>query len=176
MTMTRSKQLVFAGLCAAIGVALPLAFHTIPNAGSIFLPMHIPVLICGFLCGPAYGLLCGIVTPIVSSLATGMPPAAILPGMVCELATYGLMTGLLFRLLRGRARGARIYLTLIGAMLCGRLVSGALNALIFRAGKYSLQVWLTASFVTALPGIILQLALIPVLLLALERARLISLS
>ena len=89
-----TKKLVSCALCIAIGVLLPMAFHVIPNGGSIFLPMHIPVLICGLFCGAPYGLACGIITPFLSSMTTGMPPAMILPQMMIELAVYGLVTGL----------------------------------------------------------------------------------
>ena len=94
-SQTNARQLVMAALCAALGVVLPVALHSIPNAGSILLPMHIPVLLCGLVCGPVYGLGCGVLTPLLSSLITGMPPAAVLPSMLCELAAYGLAAGLL---------------------------------------------------------------------------------
>ena len=171
--MNKTKKLVFAGLCVAIGVALPIAFHSIPNAGSIFLPMHIPVLLCGLICGPLYGLACGILAPLLSSLLTGMPPAAFLPSMLCELAVYGLVSGLLVRFVKTKSRVANIYISLLGAMLAGRLVAGALNALIFRAGEYSMQLWVAGSFVTALPGIAVQIVVIPLIVLALQKARLV---
>ncbi len=170
MNSRQTKQLVIGALCVALGVVLPQAFHMIPNAGSVFLPMHIPVLICGLVCGWQYGLLAGLLTPALSSMLTGMPPAAILPGMVCELGTYGLVTGLLIRCVPGRNRIVRLYGSLVCAMIAGRVVSGVLNALIFRAGEYGMQMWLTASFVTALPGIVIQLLLIPGLIVALEKA------
>ncbi len=172
--MSNTKKLVFAGLCVALGVALPIAFHSIPNAGSIFLPMHIPVLLCGLICGPVYGLACGALAPLLSSLFTGMPPAAMLPGMLCELAVYGLVSGLLIKTVKSGSRITNIYISLVGAMIAGRLVAGVLNALIFRAGAYSLEMWLTASFVTAIPGIIAQIVVIPLIVLALERAKLIQ--
>ena len=171
--MKNVRNLVMCELCIALGLVLPLAFHAVPNAGQIFLPMHIPVLLSGLICGPLFGLICGALTPLLSSLMTGMPGAAILPGMMCELATYGLVGGLLARLdIKPRAAG--IYVSLVGAMLCGRLVAGALNALIFRAGSYSLAMWVSASFVTALPGIVIQLIAIPLVVAALERAHVIS--
>ena len=94
MKENQVKKLVMAAMCVALGIILPMAFHTIQNAGSIFLPMHIPVLICGLLCGWQYGLICGFLTPVLSRLFTGMPPAAILPAMACELAVYGVLTGI----------------------------------------------------------------------------------
>ena len=89
-----TRKLVSCALCIALGVLLPMAFHVIPNAGSVFLPMHIPVLICGLFCGWPYGLACGILTPFISSVTTGMPPAMMLPQMMVELAVYGLVAGL----------------------------------------------------------------------------------
>lgn len=172
--MSNTKKLVFAGLCVALGVALPIAFHSIPNAGSILLPMHIPVLLCGLICGPVYGLACGALAPLLSSLFTGMPPAAILPGMLCELAVYGLVSGLLIKKVKSGSKITNIYISLVGAMIAGRIVAGVLNALIFRAGAYSLEMWLTASFVTAIPGIIAQVIIIPLIIFALERAKLIQ--
>ena len=94
------RQMVLTALFVAIGVVLPQAFHAVPNAGSVFLPMHIPGLIAGYFVGPVYGLACGILTPLLSHLIFGMPPAPVLPGMLCELAVYGLMTGLLNRVLK----------------------------------------------------------------------------
>ncbi len=71
--MSKIKKLILTGLCVAIGVVLPVALHSVPNGGSIFLPMHIPVILCGLICGPLFGLACGILTPLLSSLLTGMP-------------------------------------------------------------------------------------------------------
>ncbi|MBQ1287538.1 MAG: ECF transporter S component [Erysipelotrichaceae bacterium] len=167
--MNNTKKLVLTALSAAIGVVLPQAFHMIPNAGSVILPMHIPVLIAGFLVGPVYGLACGILTPLLSHLIFSMPPAPVLPGMLCELAVYGLMSGLLNKAVKMENQLAKVYVVLIGAMLCGRITYGILNALIFRAGSYSMQAWLSAAFVTAIPGIIIQLLLIPILVIRLRR-------
>lgn len=169
--MNRTKKLVITAFCAALCVVLPMAFHAIPNAGSVFLPMHIPALLCGFLCGWPYGLACGLLGPCLSSLITGMPPAAVLPAMACELAVYGAVTGVLFPRVKTPSQMANIYICLTAAMLCGRAASGALNALIFRAGSYSMEIWLAAAFTTALPGIAIQLVFIPMILTALERSR-----
>ncbi len=172
--MSGIKKMVLTSLLVAIGVVLPIAVHSVPNAGSVILPMHIPVLICGIICGFPYGLLCGVITPLLSSLLTGMPPAAYLPAMVSELAAYGLVSALLIYFVRTRNFYVNIYIALIGAMVAGRLVFGVLNSLIFRAGAYSMQIWLTSAFVTALPGIVIQLILIPALVIALQRAKLID--
>jgi len=169
------KKMIITALLIALGIILPMAFHSIPNAGGIFLPMHIPVLLCGIICGFPYGALCGIVAPLLSSLMTNMPPAAFLPSMLCELAAYGLVSSLLIRFARTKNMYANIYISLIGAMLCGRAVYGVLNALIFRSGNYSMEIWTSAAFVTALPGIALQIVLIPIIIIALGKAKLIDL-
>lgn len=173
--MSKVKKMAFTGVFIAIGILLPVALHSIPEAGKILLPMHLPVLLCGLVCGPLFGLACGVLTPLLSSLITGMPPMAFLPAMLCELAVYGLVAGLLIKVIKTKNTVANIYLSLAAAMLCGRIVYGILNALIFSAGEYSLQIWLTTSFVTAAPGIIAQLVLIPPIILALRKANLIKL-
>jgi len=164
------KNITASALCVALCVLLPILFHAVPNAGSVFLPMHIPVLICGLLCGWQYGLVCGVLGPVLSTLFTGMPPVAYLPSMAIELAVYGLVSGLLIKFVRLKDAHLNLYISLIGAMLCGRIVSGVLNALIFRAGSYTFQAWLAASFITALPGVAIQIVLIPTLVFALKKA------
>ena len=81
------KNMTLTAVCIALCVVLPIAFHSIPDAGSVFLPMHIPVLICGMICGWPYGFICGLMGPLVSSALTGMPPIAILPAMMLECGT-----------------------------------------------------------------------------------------
>ncbi len=167
------RRSVVTAMCMAMCVVLPLAFHAIPDAGSIFSPMHIPVLLCGLICGPVYGTVCGIVGPLLSSVLLQMPQMAYLAPMMVECAVYGLVAGLLMRFLRtGRLYGD-LYISLVSAMLLGRVVAGAARALIFAAGSYSFTLWATAYFVTSLPGIVIQLLLIPSLVVALQKARLI---
>ena len=172
MKMSHIKRLTITALSVALCVVLPMAFHVIPNAGSVMLPMHIPVLLCGLICGWQHGLLCGILGPLVSSLVTGMPPAAILPGMMVECGMYGCVGGLLMERVRTGSLYADLYLCLPVAMLAGRVISGIVKALILTPGL-SFTAWATASFVTALPGISIQLILIPTLVVALTRAGLI---
>lgn len=174
MTNLKTRSLVFTALCVALCVVLPQAFHMVPNAGSVILPMHVPVLLCGLACGPVWGLACGLLGPVASSLLTGMPPAAMLPSMMCELAVYGLVTGLLVRLVKTGKPLADLYIALVGAMLAGRVTYGVLNALIFRAGAYSMTAWLTSAFVTGLPGIVIQLILLPAVVTALKKAKLLA--
>lgn len=171
--MSAVKKSIITAVCIALCVVLPQAFHAVPNAGAIYLPMHIPVLLCGLLCGWSYGLLCGLAGPALSALLTGMPPAAVLPGMLVECGVYGLAAGLLMQLVRTKHLYADLYISLAAAMLLGRVVSGIAKALIFSAGSYSMASWVAGSFVTALPGIVIQLALLPSIVYALMRARLI---
>lgn len=170
--MSVIKRLTLSALCSALCVVLPIAFHMIPNAGSILLPMHIPVLLCGLVCGWQYGLLCGVLGPLVSSILTGMPPAAVLPGMMVECGMYGCVGGLMMERIRTGSLYADLYISLPAAMLVGRVISGIVKALILTPGM-SLTAWATASFVTALPGISIQLILLPTLIVALTRAGLI---
>ncbi|MGI5850193.1 MAG: ECF transporter S component [Christensenellales bacterium] len=169
-----TKRLVFSGLCIAISIVLPLAFHSIPNAGNVFLPMHIPVLLCGLVCGWPYGLSCGILAPLLSSLITGMPPAAYLPSMLCELAIYGMLAGVLQKVFTLKKIIADIYIKLIASMIMGRIVYGLVNALFFQVGEYSFTIWLTSAFITALPGIVIQLILIPLIIISLKKAKIIE--
>ena len=148
--MSQVKRVVVAAACAALGIVLPMAFHALPGAGNVWLPMHIPVMICGLVAGPVAGAATGVLAPVLSSLLTGMPAAPILPSMACELVAYGLVSGLLARFVRTGRLAADLYVSLVGAMIVGRLVGGALQALIFSQGAYSLAAWVSGYFVTAL--------------------------
>lgn len=170
--MSQIKKLILTAVCAALCVVVPMAFHSIPNGGQVFLPMHIPVLLCGMLCGWPLGLVCGLIGPALSSLLTGMPLPPVLPGMMVECAVYGCASGLLMKYVRTGSRYADLYLSLIPAMLLGRVLSGIVKGLILTPGL-SLNAWATASFVTGLPGIAIQLVLVPILVSGLERAKLI---
>lgn len=162
MKMSPAKRTVLGALCVALCVVLPIAFHAIPNAGSIFLPMHIPVLLCGLVCGWPYGFICGLMGPMLSSLLTGMPPAAMLPSMMVECGVYGMVSGIVLKTVRTGRTTADLYIALIGAMLAGRVVAGIAKALIFTPG-ITMSAWIAGSFVTALPGILVQLIAIPLL-------------
>lgn len=172
MKLTPVKKLVFTAVCAALCLVLPMAFHTVPNAGTIFLPMHIPVLLCGLICGWPYGGVCGLVGPLLSSLVTGMPPAAMLPSMMVECCAYGFVTGMLMRHLHTRHAVADLYISLVSAMVVGRVVAGFAKAWIFTPG-ISPFAWVTTSLVAGIPGIIIQLILMPMVVLGLTKAKLI---
>lgn len=169
--MSIVKRMVTTAICVAMCVVLPLAFHAIPNAGAVMLPMHIPVLLCGLVCGWQYGFVCGLIGPLLSSF-TGMPSMAVLPGMMVECAVYGLVTGILMRLVRTGKPTADLYISMVSAMFLGRLLSGFAKSLVFAPGTAPFA-WVTTSLVTGIPGIIVQLVVMPVLVLALTRAGLI---
>ena len=166
------KKLTLSSVCIALCVVLPIAFHSIPDGGSIFLPMHIPVLICGLICGWPYGLICGLMGPLLSSLITGMPPAAYLPAMMVECGTYGAVSGLMLKWVRSGKTYVDLYAALVVAMIAGRVISGIAKALIFTPGM-AMSAWVTASFVTALPGIVIQLVFLPGVVCTLMKAKVI---
>lgn len=175
MKMTPVTKCVTTAVLMALCVILPMALHFIPNAGVLLSPMHLPVLLCGFICGWPYGLACGLIGPLLSGMITGMPPMGpVLYGMMIELAVYGLVSGLLMKFIHTGKAILDLYICLIIAMLAGRIVGGLAKALVFSAGSYSFKAWATAYFVSSLPGIVLQLILIPILYLALQKAHLVT--
>lgn len=171
MPMSHVKKLVFTAVCAALCLVLPMAFHTVPNAGSIFLPMHIPVLLCGLICGWPYGAVCGLLGPFISSF-TGMPPAAMLPSMMVECCCYGLVAGLMMKYVHTKQATADLYISMVTAMILGRVIAGLIKAWILTPGTAPFA-WVTTSLITGIPGILIQLAIMPAIVFALTRARLI---
>lgn len=172
MKISPVKKLVFCAVCIALCVVLPMAFHAIPNAGTIFLPMHIPVLLCGLVCGWPYGGVCGLLGPALSSLLTGMPMVAYLPSMMVECCTYGFVAGLLMKYVRTRIATLDLYISLIAAMAAGRVVAGVVKAYIFAPGT-PVFAWATTSLVAGIPGIVIQLLLMPLVIYGLTRAKVI---
>jgi len=172
MKLSPVKKLVFTAVCSALCLVLPMAFHSIPNAGQVFLPMHIPVLLCGLICGWPYGGVCGLLGPLLSSVITGMPPAAMLPSMMIECCVYGFAAGLMMKYVRTKHAVADLYISLVSAMVLGRFVAGLAKAWIFTPGA-SPFAWVTTSLVAGIPGIAIQLVLMPMVVFALTRAKLI---
>ncbi|WP_223254481.1 ECF transporter S component [Bacillus sp. HNG] len=176
MRNVQLRKIIFTALCISIGLifAQIVKVIPIPYPGAVLLPMHIPVLICGFLCGRAYGALSGLLLPLIGFILTGMPP--IFPtglSMMLELATYGALTAIIFDYTKGK-----VYISLIGAMIGGRIVMGIVNTVLlsFTDNAYGWAIFISGSIVTALPGIIIQLILIPIIVLSLKRAKLITIS
>ena len=153
------KKLIFASMFLCIGFVLPLFTSGIKEIGDSLLPMHIPVMLCGLVCGSKYGLLAGAVLPILRSLAFSMPP--IYPNavwMAVELATYGFVIGLLYR-----KNIKSVYISLITAMIAGRITWGITKAILLNvSGKsFTIPMFIIGGFIDAIPGIILQFILIP---------------
>lgn len=171
--MSVVKKSIITAVCIALCYVVPLLFHGVQNAGRVFLPMHLPVFLCGLICGWQYGLLCGLAGPALSSLLTSMPPVAMLPSMMLELAVYGCVSGLMMRFIRTKNTYADLYISLIAALLCGRVVAGLLQALIFSKGAYSMTAWVSGYVVTSWPGTLIQLVLLPSVVFALMKAHLI---
>lgn len=154
----KTKKLVLSSLFVAFGVILPIAFHMFNMGGSVFLPMHIPVLIAGYFLGPLYGAAVGIVTPILSGLLTGMPPLVpVMPIMAFELCGYGLVTGFVF------SKTNKIYLSLVVAMITGRLfaIVGAFIVSLTLAPQVNPIAYVVGGLSAAIPGMIIQLVFIP---------------
>ena len=171
ITRTPVLMLVTTAICLALCMVLPFLTGQIPEIGSALCPMHIPVLLCGFLCTPAYAAAVGAIAPLLRFALFGMPP--IFPtgvAMCFELATYGFISGWLYRRLP-RSRTS-IYAALIAAMLAGRVVWGAIRAVLSGVGAspFTWAAFLSGAFTSAIPGIIVHIVLIPLLVMALERA------
>ena len=179
--MKRSKitNLVLAAMFLALAFVIPQILKSIPffvsaNLGTRLLPMHLPVLLCGLICGYYYGATVGFIAPLLTSLITSMPPMyPVAISMAFELATYGLVAGLMYKI-SSRLKinyVLKVYIDLITAMLAGRVVMEVVNMILLTNGKYGLKIFLADAFVNALPGIIVQLILIPAILITLRKAK-----
>ncbi len=166
------KQLILSGLFISLGVLLPIIFHLF-GGGSVLLPMHIPVLLCGFFLSMPFAAAVGLLTPLLSTLLTGMPPLfPVLPMMMTELAIYALSISLLNRKLN-----LNVHLSLVLSIVIGRIAAGASVWVLatFFAAQYPQPItFITGSLVKGMPGIIIQLVLIPIICNALNQARLIE--
>jgi hypothetical protein len=176
MKMTNMKRLCICAICIALCYVLPVAFHGI-GLGSILSPMHIPVLLCGLVCGGGYGAVCGVVGPVLSSLLSGMPPVTALFSMIPELVFYGLVGGILMARVRTGKLLGDVYISLAGAMLFGRIAGGIAKAIfvtVMATGDaFTISMWVSSYFVSAVPGIVAHLVLIPILVMTLVKARVI---
>ena len=169
--MNKTKKIVLGAFFIALGLLLPFITGQIPQIGSALLPMHIPVILCGLLLGWKYGLACGFITPLLRSALFGMPvmfPMAI--AMSFELAVYGCVAGFLYNSYRHKCLWA-LYKALIAAMIAGRCVFGTVMAVLMTSTgqSYTIPMFVTGTVVSAAPGILLQLVLIPAVMLALKK-------
>ena len=171
MANKSTRKLVYAAACLALALVLPFLTGQIPTIGKMLSPMHIPVFLCGFLCGWPWGLLVGFVAPLLRSLLFGMP--AFFPGacaMAFELATYGCLSGLLYRLLPRRK--SSVYAALLLSMVAGR-VGWGLARYIFaglQGSSFPFSAFIAGAVTNAIPGIVLHIVLIPLIIFALEHS------
>ena len=169
-------KMVLAALFLALAYVMPFVTGQIPEVGAMLCPMHIPVLLCGFICGWSWGLAVGFIAPLFRSLTLGMPP--LFPGAVCmafELAAYGAVAGAMHRILPRKK--SSIYVSLLTAMVIGRLVWGAMMfvCLGLTGGSFGLSAFLAGAVTNALPGIIVQIVLVPILVMALDNSKVLDL-
>lgn len=173
--MKQTKKTIIAAICLALALLLPFLTGQIPQFGQALAPMHIPVLLAGFLIGGPWAAAVGFIAPLLRFLLFGMP--ALMPmgiSMAFELATYGLVAGLVYKALPRKTWS--IIVALLAAMLAGRLVWGLVRFLLSAAvgPAFTLEMFLAGAFVTALPGIILHIIVVPLIVLALQKAKLLD--
>ena len=169
------KKLTLSAMFIALGLVLPFVTGQIPKVGNMLLPMHIPVFLCGLICGWQYGGVVGFVLPLMRSFMFGMPP--IFPqaaSMALELMTYGLVVGLLYGLSRHQCIIA-LYRSLVISMLAGRAVWGVVQIIFYnmQGNEFTWKLFMSGAFLTASPGILIQLLLIPAIMLALHKTGLV---
>ena len=171
MSSTKKQILktALAAMCLALALVLPFLTGQIPQFGQMLCPMHIPVLLCGFLCGPIYGAAVGFVAPLLRFALFGMPPMPAGLAMMFELATYGLAAGLIYKLLPKKPWA--VYASLLASMVAGRIVWAGARLVLLGLGKmpFSYAIFLAGALLDAIPGIILQILLIPTLVLITRR-------
>lgn len=165
-TGTKTKNIILAALFLALGMTLPLVTMQIKEIGDSLLPMHFVIMLCGLICGPQYGLICGFLLPFLRSAIFGMPP--LYPNaiwMSAELLTYGFVVGYLYKNFF-KKQIWWLYLCLIISMLSGRIVWGITKTLLLTASgnAFTFGAFLTGGFLDAVPGIIIQLVLIPIII------------
>ena len=174
MSNKKTLRLTYAALCLALAIVLPFLTGQIPQIGQALCPMHIPLLLCGFLCGWPWGLVIGFIAPLLRSVLFGMP--AMFPNacaMAFELAAYGALTGLLYRALPKKT--GYIYVTLIAAMIGGRVVWGVVRYIFagVQGTGFTFAAFIAGAVTGSVPGIVLHIILVPLIVIALHRARLI---
>lgn len=165
------KNLSVSAMLLAVGFVLPFLTGQVPQIGNMLLPMHIPVLLCGLICGWYYGAAVGFILPLLRSLVFGLPlfyPAAI--AMAFELCTYGLISGIIYACIK-RKNILSVYISLISAMISGRIVWGAAQVLLLglKGNAFSWAAFMSGAFINAVPGIIIQLILIPAIMIILDK-------
>ena len=167
------RTLTLAAMCLALAIVLPFLTMQIPKLGQALSPMHIPALLCGFICGPFWGAAVGFVAPLLRHLMFGMPPLMTAVAMAFELAAYGFFSGLFYRILPKKI--PYIYVSLIGAMIVGRIVWGIVQFIISiaQASEFTFAAFIAGAVTGSVPGIICHIILVPLIVIALKKARLV---
>lgn len=171
---THIRNLVLAALFIAIGMVLPYFTGQIPQIGKMLSPMHLPVLLCGLICGWPWGLAVGLILPLFRHFTLGMPMLLDAVAMTFELATYGGVVGFLYRRFK-KQNIAAVYCSLIAAMLAGRAVWGVVRVIMTGVTRepFTWQMFMAGGFINAVPAIILQLVFIPAIMAVLDRTGLV---
>ena len=169
--MKNTRSIVLTGLMIALGIVI---VSVLKNFGGqpilrLFSPMHFPVIIAGMVIGPVEGLIAGVLTPALSYVVNQLPPNG--PwAMMVELGVYGLVTGLGMKYLKFENPTVKIYVSLIIAMILGRIAGGLVTGFILNAGDYSISAWISAYVVGTAPAIVADLILVPIITRALQKA------
>lgn len=180
LVMKRHQKLlkmILSAMFLALAYVMPFLTGQIPTIGNMLCPMHIPVILCGFICGWQYGLLIGFIAPLFRSLTLGMPP--IFPtavSMAFELATYGAISGLMYKILPKKK--SYIYVALLSAMLVGRLVWGLVMfaCMSISGNEFTFAVFIAGAFTNAIPGILVQIVIIPILVMVIDKQKILHLT
>ena len=171
MKSNNLRKLILSAMFLAIGMVLPTLTMQIKEIGDTLLPMHLPVLLCGLICGPIFGGAIGLLLPFLRSVTFGMPP--LYPNavwMALELAAYGCVIGWVYLLFK-KKNTAAVYVSLVSAMIAGRVVWGIAKAVLLGLGgkAFTFAAFIAGGFVDAFPGIIIQLILIPIIMKIVEK-------
>ena len=172
MKKTNTRNLALAAMFLAIGLVLPFITGNIPQIGQMLCPMHIPILLCGLICGWKWGAVIGFICPLLRSVLFGMPvlyPNGV--AMAFELMTYGLVIGLMYAHVKNQSL-ATLYVSMIVAMVSGRIVWGIVRVILSGASgaAFTWEMYISGALLNAIPGIIIQLILIPAIMVALDKA------
>lgn len=172
----QTKNLTLSAMFVAVGLVLPMITGNIPQIGNMLLPMHIPVFLCGLICGWQYGLVVGTILPLMRSFLFGMPPLyPVAIAMTFELAAYGFVAGFLYNRSKWQCIIA-LYHSMLIAMLAGRIVWGAAEVILLgvSGSVFTWQAFMAGAILNAIPGIVIQLTLIPALMVALSKTGLVK--
>jgi len=175
MRNNRLRELALAAMFLAIGLVLPFITGQIPEIGKMLCPMHLPVMLCGLILGPSYGAIVGFICPLLRSVLFGIP--VMYPGgisMAFELCTYGFVIAAIYQIFK-KQNVFSVYAALLVAMVCGRIVWGIARWILMglKGNQFTFAAFISGAITTAIPGIILQLVLIPMLMYMLDKLKVV---